>query len=100
MKGGGDQLAEGRKKKGAYHVRILFLIDNPSVLELDIEVLINGVKGSSDCQIILQLHRHFSSHQVLEIRKEQLQPPNKKIIKKIKGKPIGECIGENSDELN
>lgn len=62
----------GRRKKGEYHVRVLVLIDNPSILELDIEVLINGVKGSSDSQIVLQLHRHFSSHQVFEIRKEQL----------------------------
>lgn len=78
-------------------MRILVLINNPSVLELDIEVLINGVKGSSDCQIILQLHCHFSSHQVLEIRKEQLQIP-----KKMKGreeKPVRKCIQENNDEL-
>ena len=53
---------------------ILVLVNNPSVLKLDIEVLINWVQSPSDCKVILQLHGYFSAHQVLEIREEQLQP--------------------------
>lgn len=57
-----------------YHVGVLVLVDNPSVLKLDVEVLINGMQSPSDCKVILQLHRHFSSHQVLEVWEEQLNP--------------------------
>lgn len=53
-------------------MRVLVLIDNPSVFELDVEVLIHRVQCPSYRQIILQLHCHFSPHQILEIRKEQL----------------------------
>jgi len=65
----------GFKRTGVeYHVRVLVLIDNAGVLELDVEVLIDRVKSSSNCQIILQLYRHFFPYQILEIRKEQLHP--------------------------
>lgn len=57
----------------AHHVRVLVLIDNPSVLELDVEVLVDGVERAPDGQIILQLHGDFSAHQVLEVGEEQLQ---------------------------
>ena len=61
------------KRQKEYHVRVLVLIDNPSVFKLDIEVLINRVKSSSNGEIVLELHCYFSAHQLLKIREEQLQ---------------------------
>ena len=55
-----------------YHVRVLVLINDASVFELDVEVLINGMQCPSDGQIVLQLYGYFSSHQILEVREEQL----------------------------
>lgn len=67
------KLVKAKRVRGEkYHVGVLVLIDNPSVFELNIEVLIDRVKRSSDCQIVLELHCHFPAHQVLEIRKEKL----------------------------
>ncbi|KAG2405773.1 uncharacterized protein HKW66_Vig0050280 [Vigna angularis] len=49
-----------------YHVGVLVLINDASVFELDVEVLINGMQCPSDGQIVLQLYGYFSSHQILE----------------------------------
>lgn len=51
---------------------VLVLIDDASVLELDVEVLINRVQSPSDGQIVLELNRDFSPNQILEVREEQL----------------------------
>ena len=63
-----------------YHVRVFFLIDDPSILELDIEVLIDRMEGSLDRQIILQLHRHLLPHQFLEVGEEKLWRQKKRQI--------------------
>lgn len=60
---------------------VLVLVDDPGVLELDVQVLIDGVEDALDSQVILQLHRHLLPHQFLEVREEELprcttaQPP-------------------------
>ena len=53
-------------------MRVLFLIDDASVFELDVEVLINRMQRPFDGQIVLQLHDYFPPHQILEVREEQL----------------------------
>lgn len=55
-------------------MRVLFLIDDASVFELDVEVLINRMQRPFDGQIVLQLHDYFPPHQILEVREEQLPP--------------------------
>ena len=60
-------------------MRILVLIDDPGVLELDVEVLIHGVKDPSNGEIVLQLHCHLFAHQLLEVREEQLQSKQEKL---------------------
>ena len=58
-------------------MRVLVLVNDSSVLKLDIEILINRVKSPSYCQVVLELHSHFSTHQVLEVREEQLHQTHK-----------------------
>jgi hypothetical protein len=52
-------------------VRVLVLVDNPSVLELDVEVLVDGVERAADGQVVLELHRHLLPHELLEVGEEQ-----------------------------
>jgi len=42
------------------------------ILELDIEILVHGMKLASQCHIVLELHRHFLSLKLLEERVEEL----------------------------
>ena len=44
--------------------------DDPSVLELDVEVLIDRVERATDGQIVLELHCHFLPHELLEVGEE------------------------------
>lgn len=53
-------------------MRVLVLVDNPSVLELDVEVLVDGVERAADGQVVLELHRHLLPHELLEVGEEQL----------------------------
>lgn len=72
-------IKKSRKSKNKpYHVRVFILVYNPSVLKLDVEILIDRVKSPSDCKIVLELHRHFSANQLLEVREEQLREHQKK----------------------
>lgn len=69
---------------------VLVLIDNPSVLELYIEVLIYRMEDSSDGEVVLQLHRHFLPHQLLEIREEELRGKEEKPFDRMpQGKNLG-----------
>jgi hypothetical protein len=45
----------------SHHVRELVFVDDLDVIELDVEILIDGVHGPSDCQIVLQLDCHLHS---------------------------------------
>lgn len=58
-------------------MRVLVLINDSSVFKLDIEILIDRVKRPSYRQVVLELHRHFPTHQVLEVREEQLHQTQK-----------------------
>ena len=62
---------------------ILVLVDDASVLKLDIEVLVNRVECPADRQIVLKLHRHLLPHELLEVGEEQLH--------KKKGTSITNC---------
>lgn len=52
-------------------MRILVLVDDPGVLELDVEVLIDRVERAADGQVVLELHRHLLPHELLEVGEEQ-----------------------------
>jgi hypothetical protein len=62
-------------------VRKLVLIHNPSILQLNIEILIDREKSAPNRQIVLQLHCHLLSHQLLEVREEQLHNTTEKTQK-------------------
>ena len=47
----------------AHHVGVLLLIHHPRVVQLDIQVLVDGVEGAFDGQIILKLHCHLRNPQ-------------------------------------
>ena len=52
---------------------VLVLVNNPSVLELDVEVLVDRVECPANRQVVLKLHRHLLPHELLEVGEEQLQ---------------------------
>ena len=52
---------------------ILVLVHNSSVLELDVEVLVDRVECPANRQVVLELHRHLLPHELLEVGEEQLQ---------------------------
>ena len=54
-------------------MRVLVLVDDASILKLDIEVLIDGMECSSDRQVVLQLYGDLLPYQLLEIREKKLQ---------------------------
>jgi len=54
-------------------VGILVLVHNSSVLELDVEVLVDRVECPANRQVVLKLHRHLLPHELLEVGEEQLQ---------------------------
>jgi hypothetical protein len=41
----------------SYHVRVLEVVQNGNIVELDVEVLVDALQGSADRDIILELHR-------------------------------------------
>ena len=51
---------------------ILVLVDDPSVLELDVEVLIHRVERAADGQVVLELDRNLLPDELLEVGEEQL----------------------------
>ena len=50
----------------AEHVGILVWVGHTDVCELDVEVLVHGVEGAADGEIILELHHHVLTHQGFE----------------------------------
>ena len=40
-----------------YHVRVLEVVQNGDIVELDVEVLVDALQGSADRDVILELHR-------------------------------------------
>jgi len=52
-------------------VGILVLVHNSSVLELDVEVLVDRVECPANRQVVLKLHRHLLPHELLEVGEEQ-----------------------------
>ena len=55
-------------------MRVLGGVDDPDVGELDVEVLVDGVEGAGDGQVVLQLHGHVLADQRLEVGVEQHPP--------------------------
>ena len=53
-------------------MRILGLVHHSRVLQLHVEVLIDGMQDSGDGQVVFKLHGYLLPHQLLEVRKEQL----------------------------
>lgn len=45
-------------------MRVFLLVDDAHVIQLDIQVLINGVKHPVYRQVVLQLHRHLHKRRV------------------------------------
>lgn len=41
----------------SYHVRVLEVVHNGNIIELDVEVLVDTLQGSADRDVILELHR-------------------------------------------
>jgi hypothetical protein len=41
----------------SYHVRVLEVVQNGDIVELDVEVLVDTLQGSADRDVILELHR-------------------------------------------
>ena len=54
-----------------YQLREPGLVHDGDVLQLDVQVLVDGVERARDGEIILQLHRHLLPHECLEKRKEK-----------------------------
>jgi hypothetical protein len=40
----------------SYHVRVLEVVQNGDIVELDVEVLVDALQGSTDRNVILELH--------------------------------------------
>ena len=55
-------------KQCTYQLWVLLGVDNIDVVELDVQVLINGMERARQCDIILQLHRNLLPNQRLEKR--------------------------------
>jgi len=47
----------GGKGRGTNQVRILELLDNGNVIELDVEVLVHALQDSADLDVVLKLYR-------------------------------------------
>lgn len=41
----------------SYHVRVLEVVHDGDIVELDVEVLVDALQGSADRNVILELHR-------------------------------------------
>jgi hypothetical protein len=74
-----------------YEVRVFLCIFDSEVCELDIEVLVDRMKHTTQLQFVLQFDDHFLTHQRLEKLKEMLeggkqQPATKNAANKATGK--------------
>jgi hypothetical protein len=61
-------------------VGILVLVNDASVLKLDVEVLVDRVERPTDGQIVFKLHRHLLPHELLEVGEEQLYTKTKTVV--------------------
>jgi hypothetical protein len=43
----------------SYHVRVLEVVQYGDIVELDVEVLVDALQGSTDRNVILELHRNL-----------------------------------------
>jgi flagellar biosynthesis/type III secretory pathway M-ring protein FliF/YscJ len=59
-------------------VGVLLLVNDPSVLELDVEVLIDQLEHTTDGQIVLELQCHLIPHELRKVG-EELLPTQKQI---------------------
>ena len=50
-------------RAAAHHVRVLGLVHQPDVLQLDVQVLVHRVQRAGDAQVVLQLHGHLRPDQ-------------------------------------
>ena len=84
-------------------MRVFVLVYDPDVLELDVEVLVDGVEDPSDGEIVLQFNRHFFPHQLLEVGEEELQQnrnqtnPHQKQVENSKQR--SPCQGTKKDQI-
>ena len=42
-----------------YHMRVLGLIDDVNIGQLDVQILVDRVQCSTDCQVIFELYSHL-----------------------------------------
>lgn len=59
--GGGARVSRGalgrRRRSGTYQVRILELVEDGNVVELDVEVLVDALEDAADLDVVLELDR-------------------------------------------
>ena len=55
-----------------HQLRVLLSVHHVDVVELDVQVLVDGVQGPRECHVVLQLHSDLLPHQGLEERVEEL----------------------------
>ena len=84
-----DRLKKGGVELQTNQVRVLELLNDLDVVELDVQELIDGLKRAPDADVVLQLDRHL----VIDQRLEKAGGVARRL-----GQPSLRCLGGSQEE--